>query len=141
MSTIEEILLRTKVIAVVGLSNDPTRSSYGVAEYLQRNGYRIIPVNPKLTEKVLGETPYGRLEELNEHVDLVDIFRRPIDVPPVVDSAIAIGASAIWMQLGIVHSESAQKATAAGIDVVMDKCTAVEHRFLNIKSVNNATDP
>ena len=138
MSTVEEILLRTKVIAVVGLSNDPTRSSYGVAQYLQRNGYRIIPINPKLTEPVLGEKPYGRLEELTEHVALVDIFRRSIDVPPVIDSAIAIGASAVWMQLGIVHNEAAKKAADYGLDVVMDKCTAIEHRFLNIKPTTNS---
>tara|TARA_Y100000590_G_C15683040_1_gene1000537 strand:+ start:766 stop:1272 length:507 start_codon:yes stop_codon:yes gene_type:complete len=136
MSSIEEILLRTKTIAVVGLSDNPTRSSYGVAQYLQKQGYRIIPVNPKLTHKVLGEQVYGTLQEIREPIDLVDIFRRSVDVPPIVDAAIAIGVSAIWMQLGITNMEAAEKAHQAGIDVIMDKCTAIEHRFLNIGPIN-----
>ncbi len=130
MAAIEEILTRSKVIAVVGLSDRPDRPSHGVAAYLQAQGYRIIPVNPALKAPVLGEQPYAKLEDVQEHVDIVDIFRRPVDVPPVVDAAIAVGASAVWMQLGIVHEEAAAKARAAGIDVVMDRCTAIELRAL-----------
>ncbi len=130
MATVEEILTKSRVIAVVGLSDRPDRPSHGVARYLQAQGYRVIPVNPALTGPVLGEAPYRRLEDVEEHVDLVDIFRRPVDVPPVVEAAIEIGASAVWMQLGIVHEEAAAKARAAGLDVVMDKCTAIEHRAL-----------
>ena len=130
MATIEEILNRSKVIAVVGLSDRLDRPSYGVARYLQSQGYRIIPVNPLLKQAVLGEQPYPDLEAVPERIDLVDIFRRPADVPPVVESAIAAGASAVWMQLGIIHQEAAKRAEAAGLDVVMDRCTAIEHRRL-----------
>ena len=130
MATIENILSKAKVIAVVGLSDREDRPSHTVAKYLQSQGYRIIPVNPQLHAPVLGEQPYPDLESVPEPVDLVDIFRRPIDVPPVVDSAIKIGAPAVWMQLGIVHEEAAQRARTAGLDVVMDRCTAIEHRRL-----------
>ena len=130
MASVEEILARSEVVAVVGLSDRPDRPSHGVARYLQEQGYRIIPVNPQLRGPVLGEEPYSRLEDVPERIDLVDVFRRPEDVPPVVDAAIAVGASAVWMQLGIVHEEAAAKARAAGLDVVMDKCTAIEHRAL-----------
>ena len=130
MSIIEDILSKAKVIAVVGLSDREDRPSHAVARYLQSQGYRIIPVNPNLEAPVLGEQPYPDLESVPGPVDLVDIFRRPIDVPPVVDSAIKIGAPAVWMQLGIVHEEAAQRARAAGLDVVMDRCAAIEHRRL-----------
>ena len=130
MRSVEEILASSSVIAVVGLSDRPDRPSHSVARYLQTQGYRIIPVNPQLRGPVLGEMSYRRLEDITEQVDLVDIFRRPIDVPPVVDGAIWIGASAVWMQLGIVHEEAADRAIAAGLDVVMDRCTAIEHRRL-----------
>ena len=130
MSIIEELLANSRVIAVVGLSDRPDRPSHGVARYLQDQGYRIIPVNPRLTAPVLGEEPYPSLDAVPVRVDLVDIFRRSIDVPPVVDAAIRIGAPTVWMQLGIVHEEAAQKARAAGIQVVMDRCTAIEHRAL-----------
>ena len=130
MSIIEDILSKAKVIAVVGLSDREDRPSHAVARYLQSQGYRIIPVNPNLDAPVLGEQSYPDLESVPEPVDLVDIFRRPIDVPPVVDSAIKIGAPAVWMQLGIVHEEAAQRARTAGLDVVMDRCTAIEHRRL-----------
>ncbi len=128
--TIEAVLANSKTIAIVGLSDRPDRSSHGAARYLQREGYRIIPVNPNLTGPVLGEQPYASLDDLPEPVDLVDIFRRSVDVPPVVDAAIRIGAPAVWMQLGIVHQQAALLAKAAGIDVVMDRCTAIEHRRL-----------
>ncbi|MCY4449003.1 MAG: CoA-binding protein [Chloroflexi bacterium] len=130
MDTAEQILRDSKVIAVVGLSDRPDRPSHGVARYMQEHGYRIIPVNSKLTEPVLGEQPYARLEDVPEHVDVVDIFRRAVDVPPVVDGAIRMGASAVWMQLGISHGEAGAKAETAGLRVVMDKCMAIEHRLM-----------
>lgn len=126
----ERILAGSKVIAVVGLSGNPERPSHDVAAYMQRNGYRILPVNPKLDGPVLGEQPYQSLEEIGEHVDIVDVFRRPVDVPSAVDGAIAIGADTVWMQLGIVNNAAAAKAEAAGITVVMDRCIKVEHRRL-----------
>ena len=128
--TIGAVLANSRVIAIVGLSDRSDRSSHGVARYLQREGYRIIPVNPNLTGPVLGEHPYSSLDDVPERVDLVDIFRRPVDVPPVVDAAIRIGVPALWMQLGIVHDQAALLAKAAGIEVVMDRCTAIEHRRL-----------
>ena len=128
--TIEKVLANTGVIAVVGLSDRENRASYEVARYLQAEGFRIIPVNPMLKGTVLGEVPYPSLDEVPGKVDLVDIFRRPIDVPPVIDAAIRIGAPAVWMQLGIVHKEAARTARVAGLDVVMDRCTAIEHRRL-----------
>jgi predicted CoA-binding protein len=130
LTSIDELLTQTKVIAVVGLSESPDRPSHGVARYLQEQGYRIIPVNPNLKGPVLGEQPYPDLEAVPEHIDLVDIFRRPNDVPPVVDAAIAVGATAVWMQLGIIHEDAARKARDAGLSVVMDRCTAIEHRAL-----------
>jgi predicted CoA-binding protein len=130
MATIEEILTRSKVIAVVGLSDRADRPSHSVAKYLQSQGYRIIPVNPRLEGPVLGEQPHADLGSVQEHIDLVDIFRRAVDVPPVVGSAIEVGASAVWMQLGIVNEEAAERARQAGLDVVMNRCTAIEHRLL-----------
>jgi predicted CoA-binding protein len=127
MSDIKQLLSNAKTIAVVGQSNKPDRASYGVAEYMQRAGYRIIPVNPVLTEPVLGEQPVASLSDIKEPIDIVDIFRRAEDVPPVVEEAIAVGAKAVWMQLGIVNQEAAAAAEAAGLEVVMDKCIKVEH--------------
>lgn len=122
-----EILKKYKRIAVVGLSSNPMRASHGVAEYLQESGYRIVPVNPNETE-VLGEKSYARVEDVPEKVEVVDIFRRPEDVPPAVDSAIRAGAKVIWMQLGIENQAAAEKARAAGLTVVMDACMLVEHK-------------
>ena len=126
MGTIPDLLRKSRVIAVVGLSTKQFRPSYGVAEYMQREGYRIIPVNPHETE-VLGEKAYARLEDVPEHVDIVDIFRRSEFVSPVVDDAIRMGASAVWMQEGVVDEQSAEKARAAGLAVVMDRCILKEH--------------
>ena len=120
-----------KTIAVVGLSSRPERPGYYVPAYLQEQGYRIIPVNPNLQE-ALGEKAYPDLTSIPERVDLVQIFRRPEAVPPFVEQAIAIGAKSIWMQLGIVNQEAAEKARAAGLDVVMDACILVEHRRLKL---------
>jgi predicted CoA-binding protein len=126
MGMIPDLLRKSRVIAVVGLSSKQFRPSYGVAEYMQREGYRFIPVNPHETE-VLGEKAYARLEDVPEHIDIVDIFRRSEFVPPVVDDAIRMGASAVWMQEGVVHEQSAEKARAAGLAVVMDRCILKEH--------------
>ena len=122
-----DILQHYKTIAVVGLSSNPMRPSHGVSEYLQSAGYRIIPVNPNERE-VLGEKSCARLEDVPEKIDIVDIFRRPEEVPPVVESAIRIGAKVVWMQLGIANEAAAQKAQAAGLTVVMDACLLVEHK-------------
>jgi hypothetical protein len=130
MGMIPDLLRKSHVIAVVGLSSKKFRPSYGVAEYMQREGYRIIPVNPNETE-VLGEKAYSRLEDIPEHVDIVDIFRRSEFVAPLVEEAIRRGASAVWMQEGVVDEESAEKARAAGLAVVMDRCILKEHsRYL-----------
>ena len=126
MGMIPELLRKSRVIAIVGLSCKQFRPSYGVAEYMQREGYRIIPVNPNETE-VLGEKAYARLEDVPEHVDIVDIFRRSEFVPPIVEDAIRLGASAVWMQEGVVHEQAAEKARSAGLAVVMDRCILKEH--------------
>jgi len=127
MSGIPELLRSSRVIAVVGLSSKRSRPSYGVAEYMQQQGYRIIPVNPNESQ-VLGEKAYARLEDIPEHVDIVDIFRRSELVAPVVESAIRIGASAVWMQEGVVDQASARKAKAAGLAAIVDRCILKEHQ-------------
>ena len=127
---IRETLQRARTIAVVGLSDKPDRDSNGVARFLKRNGYRILPVNPNLRGPVLGEQPYASLLDIREHVDIVDIFRRPEYVPQLVEEAIAIGADMVWMQLGIVNQAAALRAKQAGLAVVMDRCMAIEHRRL-----------
>ncbi len=132
MDLVEQILRDSKAIAVVGLSPNPTRPSYGVASYLKDRGYRIIPVNPK-AEEILGERSYPDLPSITEEVDVVDIFRRPEEVPPVVEEAIRIGAKVVWMQEGIVNEEAATRAREAGLMVVMDRCMAREHRRLSQK--------
>jgi predicted CoA-binding protein len=124
---ITEILKNCKTIAVVGLSSNPMRPSYGVTEYMQDAGYRIIPVNPNEME-VLGEKSYARLEDVPEKIDIVDVFRRAEDVPPVVESAIRVGAKVVWLQQGIEHEAAAEKARAAGLTVIEDSCILVEHR-------------
>jgi len=129
MRSIPELLRESRVIAVVGLSSDEMRPSYGVARYMQRAGYRIVPVNPNENE-VLGEKAYARLEDVPEKIDIVDIFRRSIFVPAIVDSAIRLGAKAIWMQEGVFDEPSAQIAQAAGLDVVMNRCILKDHRAL-----------
>jgi predicted CoA-binding protein len=124
---ITEILKNCKIIAVVGLSSNPMRPSYGVTEYMQDAGYRIIPVNPNERE-VLGEKSYARLEDVPEKIDIVDVFRRAEEVPPVVESAIRVGAKVVWLQQGIEHEGAAEKARAAGLTVIEDSCILVEHR-------------
>ena len=119
MDLVEEQLRNSKTIAVVGLSDNPERISYGVSKYMQSQGYRIIPVNPMIEES-LGEKSYPDLKSVPEHIDMVDIFRRSELVAPVVDEAIEVGVKYIWMQDGVIDQESAAKAEAAGIPVVMD---------------------
>jgi predicted CoA-binding protein len=131
-------ILASKTIAVVGLSKDPSRPSHDVARYLQSHGYRVVPVNPTVDE-VLGEKSYGSLtdlpEELKREVDVVDIFRRAEDVPPIVDQAIEIKRrcghpKTVWMQLGIINESAAKRARESGLDVVMNRCMKIEHARL-----------
>jgi len=129
MSSALDILRKYKTIAVVGLSPKKFRTSHGVSEYMQQQGYRIIPVNPGHKE-ILGEPCYPDLDSVPGTVDIVNVFRRSEFVPPVVDAAIRIGAKAIWMQEGVVHAEAAEKAKAAGLEVIMDSCILKEHRRL-----------
>ena len=124
---VSDILDNTVTIAIVGLSSNPARPSFGVAAYLQGAGYRIIPVNPNETT-VLGQKAYARLEDIPEQIDVVDVFRRSEYVPPVADSAIAIKAIVLWLQLGIINEPAAEKARAAGLFVVEDACLLVEHK-------------
>ena len=124
---IAQILREFKTIAVVGLSSNPARPSNHVAQYLQSVGYRIIPVNPNETE-ALGAKAYARLEDIPEPVDVVEVFRRPEEVPAIADSAIAIGAKVLWMQQGITNTAAAEKVRAAGLTVVEDACMLVEHK-------------
>jgi len=121
------ILKDARTVAVVGLSPDPSRPSHVVASYLKRQGYRVIPVNPTVSE-VLGERSYPDLRSVPEPVDVVDVFRRPEHVPAIVEEAIAIGAKAVWLQEGVVHEEAAQRARQAGLRVVMDRCMLKEHQ-------------
>lgn len=123
---VTEILKSSRTIAVVGLSSRHFRPSHGVAEYLQSVGYRIIPVNPGETE-VLGEKSYARLEDVPEPVDIVNVFRRSEFVPEIVESAVRIGARAVWMQEGVIHPEAAESARRAGLLVVMDACILKEY--------------
>jgi predicted CoA-binding protein len=138
MRTIEQILRAARTVAVVGLSNKPERASLEVATYLQRQGYRIIPVNPAYAgQKILGETVYATLQEAADalaasgtRIDVVDVFRQPDQVPPIAKDAIDVRASCLWMQLGIENQVAADLARAAGIDVVMNHCMLIERRKL-----------
>jgi uncharacterized protein len=124
---IGELLKRTKTIAVVGLSDSPLRPSYGVSAYMQSHGYKIIPVNPSIKGS-LGEKAVASLAEIEEKIDMVDVFRRSEYVPELVDEAIRLKVPAIWLQEDVIHEEAAEKARKAGIFVVMDKCILKEHR-------------
>ena len=128
-ATLRRILRACRTIAVVGLSADWNRPSYFAASYLQGEGYRIVPVNPKASE-ILGERCYARLEDIPFAVDMVDVFRKPADVPPIAASAVAIGAQCLWQQLGVMNAEADATARAAGLDSVMDRCVKIEHARL-----------
>lgn len=129
MSTEEKILNSSRTIAVVGLSVKPDRPSYKVASYLKEQGYKIIPVNPAEKE-ILGESCYPDLASIPESIDVVDVFRRPEEVPPIVEEAIRIGAKAVWMQEGVVNGEAVARAREAGLMTVTDKCMRKEHQKL-----------
>jgi predicted CoA-binding protein len=123
---LRRILLRSRTLAVVGLSAQWHRPSYFAAKYMRDHGYRIFPVNPRY-EEVLGQRCYPDLRSLPEPIDIVDCFRKAEEIPAIADAAIAIGAKVLWMQLGIVNDEAAERASAAGLDVVMNRCVKIEH--------------
>ena len=123
---IRKILDETKTIAVVGLSSDPSRPSYGVSNYMQSTGYRVIPVNPS-ESLILGEKVYPTLADVPERIDLVNIFRRSDEAGMHVDEAIGVGARAVWLQEGVVDHDAAMRALSAGLEVVMDRCILKEH--------------
>ena len=129
IASLRRILRTCRTIAVVGLSAEWHRPSYFAAKYMQEHGCRIVPVNPKYPE-ILGETSYARLEDIPFAVDMVDVFRREQDVPPIARSAVAIGAKCLWQQLGVRSAEADATASAAGLDSVMDRCVKIEHARL-----------
>ncbi|MFC0251590.1 CoA-binding protein [Massilia consociata] len=139
MRSIAQILNDSKTVAIVGLSDKPERASYGVAEYLQQHGYRVVPVNPsKAGERILGEQVYASLQEAadalaagGQRIDIVDCFRKSEDIPPIARDAIEVRAGCLWMQLDIENQAAADLARAAGLDVVMNHCIKIEHRGLN----------
>jgi uncharacterized protein len=126
---IAAILKNARTIAVVGISHKEDRDSHKVAKYLKEHGYQMVPVNPKYRE-VLGKPCYATLRDVPQHIDVVDIFRNVEAIPAIVDEAITVGAGCVWMQLGLVHNEAAMKARAAGLKVVMNHCTKIEHSKL-----------
>ena len=130
---IAALLTRVRTIALVGASDRPDRPSFGVMKKLQDHGYRVIPINPQIAgEHVHGEFVFGDMATLGDPIDMVDIFRNSAAAGEVVDQAIAVGAKAVWMQLGVINPEAAARAEAAGLDVVMDRCPAIELKRLNI---------
>ena len=129
IATLRRILRTSRTIAVVGLSADWHRPSFFAAKYMQQHGYRIIPVNPRY-ETILGERCHASLETIDEPIDIVDVFRRTEDVPPIADQAIAVGAKCLWQQIGVKNVAAAERAAAAGLDVVMDRCVKIEHARL-----------
>ncbi len=131
IATLRRILKSCRTVAVVGLSAEWHRPSYFVAKYLQQHGYRVIPVNPRYAvQQILGETVHASLDDIGEPVDMVDVFRRSADVPPIAAQAIRIGAKCLWQQLGVASAEADAAARAAGLDSVMDRCTKIEHARL-----------
>jgi predicted CoA-binding protein len=137
---IAELLSSARTIAVIGASDRPERASYGVMRFLQDHGYRVLPVNPQITgEHVLGEFVWRELAQIGVPIDIVDIFRRPDAAGEAVDAAIAVGAKAVWMQLGVIDRDAAERAEAAGLKVVMDRCPKIEIPRLRLatpKSIN-----
>jgi predicted CoA-binding protein len=131
-----ELLAGTRTIALVGASDRPDRPSYGVMRFLQDWGYRVYPVNPQITgEHVHGEYVWRELSQIGEPIDLVDIFRRPLAAGEAVDEAIAAGAKAVWMQIGVVNHEAAARAEAAGLKVVMDRCPKIDIPRLGVPPI------
>ena len=133
---IAHLLSRVRFVALVGASDRPDRPSYGVMRFLQTHGYRVFPVNPQLAGKEIhGERVYAALADIPEPIDMVDIFRRPEAAGEAVDEAIAIGAKSVWLQLGVINHEAAARAEAAGLDVVMDRCPAIDIPRMNVAPV------
>lgn len=133
---IKALLEGARTIAMVGASDRPDRPSYGVMKFLQGRGYRVIPINPQIAgEHIHGEYVFGALADIGEPIDIVDIFRRPLAAGEAVDEAIAVGAKAVWMQLQIVNEEAAERAEAAGLKVVMNRCPAIEIPRLGVAKV------
>ena len=136
-AVIKEILGTTRVIALIGASDKPDRPSYSVMKYLKIMGYQVIPVNPfKAGKEILGEPVFGALSEINTPIDMVDIFRKPDEAVQIIDAAIAANAKAIWMQIGVVNQEAAKRATAAGLQVIMNRCPKIEIPRLKIRFAN-----
>ena len=127
---IRRILEESRNVAVVGLSDSPFRTSHAIASAIQRAGYRIFPVNPNLTEPVLGEVPYATVQQIPEPIDVVDVFRRSEKVMPTAQDAVAAGAKVLWMQSGVINAEAARYAEEHGLTVVMDRCIKVDHAML-----------
>lgn len=134
---LKALLTQATTIAIVGASSNPERSSHGIMRRLQSLGYRVIPVNPR-EQEVLGEHAYRTLAEIPEPVDIVDVFRRGEETPPIADDAVRIGAKALWLQSGILNEEAAARAKAGGLLVVMDACIAVEHSMLRVPAKQRA---
>src|SRR4029453_7340348 len=133
---IAELLTNTRTIAMVGASDRPSRPSYGVMSFLQNHGYRVLPVNPQITgEHVHGEFVWRELAQIGLPIDIVDIFRRSEAAGEAVDQAIFVGAKAVWMQIGVINEEAAERAEAAGLKVVMDRCPAIEIRRLGLPKI------
>jgi uncharacterized protein len=137
---IKELLANARTIAMVGASDRPDRASNRVMKFLREQGYRVIPVNPQITgEHIHGEHVWRELAQIGEPIDIVDVFRRPQAAGDAVDAAIAVGAKAVWMQIGVINEEAALRAEAAGLKVVMDRCPKIEIPRLNIKPLNPVT--
>lgn len=135
---LRELLRSVRTVALVGASDRPDRPSWSVMKAMQAHGWRVVPVNPKLAgERIHGEYVFGRLEEVGVPIDMVDIFRSADEVPPVVEAAIRVGAKAVWMQLGVVNALAAERAEAAGLDVVMDRCPKIELPRLGVEPVSD----
>jgi predicted CoA-binding protein len=128
---ITDLLTNANTIAVVGASGNPDKSSYGIMQKLQKAGYKVIPVNPRETD-ILGERSYPSLADIPDKVDIVNVFRRPEDTPPIADEAVKIGAKALWLQEGISSDEAAARAEAGGLMAVMDLCIGSTHSYLRI---------
>ncbi|WP_066656707.1 MULTISPECIES: CoA-binding protein [unclassified Sphingomonas] len=138
---IKALLDGARTIALVGASDRPDRPSYRVMAMLQEHGYRVIPVNPQITgEHVHGEFVFRELAQIGEPIDIVDIFRRPLAAGEAVDEAIAVGAKAVWMQLGVINEDAAARAEAAGLQVVMDRCPAIEIPRLGVAKIAQGGD-
>ena len=136
---IRDLLANARTIAMVGASDRPDRPSHGVMRYLQERGYRVIPVNPQITgERIHGEFVWRELAQIGEPIDLVDIFRRPAAAGEAVDEAIAIGAKAVWLQIGVINEEAAARAEAAGLKVVMDRCPKIDIPRLGVPRVTTS---